>query len=162
MSDNWTSFDHVGASAKYSVPLISSNCPENQIIKLFAEYWLPEYPYHIIKQGTIKIEVKGKDKTAPILGWVHITGDNIIQAKFYDGSKIQYVKAKIISKDDPKKFLEVELKDDGATGDGIEGDNLFSKKIPDQKFGFYKVIIEAMDSFGNKLIEEYNKEFPLH
>ena len=29
MSDDWTSFDHVGASAKYSVPLISSDCPDD-------------------------------------------------------------------------------------------------------------------------------------
>ena len=59
-SDDWTHFDHVGASAKYTVPLIASNCPENHTIDFFAEYWLPEYPFHIIKQGIIKIEVKGK------------------------------------------------------------------------------------------------------
>ena len=64
MSDDWAPFDHVGASAKYSVPLISSDCPENHPIDFFAEYWLPEYPLHIIKQGIIKIEVKGKDNTA--------------------------------------------------------------------------------------------------
>ena len=32
MSDDWTPFDHVGASAKYSVPLISSDCPENHAL----------------------------------------------------------------------------------------------------------------------------------
>jgi len=47
-------------------------------------------------------------------------------------------------------------------GDKAEGDNVFSKKIPEQKFGFYRVIIEATDSFGNILIEEASEEFLLH
>ena len=89
VSDNWTDFDHVGASAKYSIPLISSDCPENHPVEFFAEYWLPEYPYHIIKQGVIKIKVNGKDKTAPKIKWVKIPADNILQARIYDGSKIR-------------------------------------------------------------------------
>jgi hypothetical protein len=161
-SDSWTSFDHVGASSKYSIPLISSDCPQNHTIDFFAEYWIPEYPYHIIKQGIIKINVIGKDKTAPKIKWVKISGDNIIQARIYDGSKIQNVKAILISKNDPAISFEVELKDDGAGGDKAEGDNVFSKEIPGQKFGFYKVVIEATDSFGNKLIEEASEEFLLH
>lgn len=162
MSDYWGSFDYVGGSAKYSIPLISSDCPENHAIEFFAEYWLPEYPYHIIKQGVIKINVKGKDKTAPKIKWVKINGDNILQARIYDGSKIQSVKAKLISKDDPTKTFEVELKDEGIDADKAEGDNVFSKKIPEQKFGFYRVVIEATDSFGNKIIEEASEEFLLH
>jgi hypothetical protein len=162
MSDYWGSFDHVGGSAKYSIPLISSDCPENHPIEFFAEYWLPEYPYHIIKQGVIKINVKGKDNTDPKIKWVKIPGHNVLQARIYDGSKIQSVKAKLISKDDPAKTFEVELKDDGLSGDRVEADNVFSKKIPQQKFGFYRVVIEAIDSFGNKLIEEAAEEFILH
>ena len=161
-SDYWGSFDYVGGSAKYDIPLLSSNCPENHQIEFFAEYWLPEYPLHIIKQGVIKIKVKGKDSTPPKISWVQIPGDNIIQAKIYDGSKIQYVKAKLISKDDVKRSFEVELKDDGLAGDRAESDNVFSKKIPEQKFGFYRVVIESVDSFGNKLIEEVSEEFLLH
>jgi hypothetical protein len=161
-SDNWDDFDHVGASAKYDVPLIASNCPENHDVEFFAEYWLPEYPLHIIKQGVIKIKVKGKDSTSPQIGWVHIRGDNTLQAKIYDGSKIQSVKAKLILKDDPTKSFEVELNDDGREDDGVEGDNVFSKKIPEQKFGFYRVVLEATDSFGNKIFEESPAEFVLH
>ncbi|MCW3110737.1 MAG: Esterase [Segetibacter sp.] len=162
MSDEWTSFDHVGASAKYSIPLLSSDCPENHLMEFFAEYWLPEYPLHIIKQGIIKIEVKGKDKTTPQISWVQIPGDNIIQAKIYDGSKIQSVKAKLIAKNDAAKSFEVELKDDGMAADRAEGDNVFSKKIAEQKFGFYRVVVEAIDSFGNKIVEESPGEFVLH
>ena len=161
-SDNWDDFDHVGASAKYDIPLIASNCPENHNIEFFAEYWLPDYPLHIIKQGVIKIKVKGRDTTPPQISWVDIPGDNIIHVKVYDGSKIQSVKAKFILKEDPAKSFEVELKDDGLAEDRVEGDRVFSKKIPEQKFGFYRVVVEAIDSFGNKMIEEAPKEFLLH
>jgi hypothetical protein len=47
-------------------------------------------------------------------------------------------------------------------GDRAAGDNVFSKKIPEQKFGFYKVVIEAMDSFGNKINEASSDQFVLH
>ena len=58
-----------------------------------------------------------------------------------------------------QKSFEVELKDDGIAEDSIEGDNVFSKKIPEQKFGIYRVILEATDSFGNKIIEEVPRNF---
>ena len=162
ISDNWGSFDYVGGSAKYSIPLISSDCPQNHSVEFFAEYWLPEYPFHIIRQGKIKIEVSGKDVTTPILRWVRVPGDNIIRAKLYDGSKIQSVRAKCIFKDDPKVSFQVELKDDGAGGDKVGGDNVFTKAIPRQKFGLYRIVIEAMDSFGNKLVEEVPEDLLLH
>ena len=161
-SDYWGNFDYVGGSAKYNIPLLSSACPENHEIEFFAEYWLPQYPLHIIKQGVIKIKVKGKDSTSPKINWVQIPGDNIIQVRVYDGSKIQYVKATLVLKSDSTKSFAVELKDDGMGGDRAESDNVFSKKISDQKFGFYKVIIEAADSFGNKSVDEVPGEFILH
>jgi len=161
-SDDWTDFDHVGASAKYNVSLIGSNCPENHNIDFFAEYWLPDYPLHIIKQGVIKIKVQGRDTSPPQMGWVDIPGDNIIHVKVYDGSKIQSVKARLILKENPEKSFEVELKDDGLAEDSAGGDRVFSKKIPEQKFGFYRVVVEAIDSFGNKMIEEAPGEFLLH
>jgi poly(3-hydroxybutyrate) depolymerase len=161
-SDDWTDFDHVGASAKYDIPLIASNCPENHMIDFFAEYWLPHYPLHIIKQGVIKIKVRGKDVTPPRISWVDIPGDDIIHVKVYDGSKIQSVKATFILKEDPEKSFEVELTDNGLAEDRVKEDRLFSKKIPGQKFGFYRVVLEAIDSFGNKTIEEAPGEFLLH
>ena len=161
-SDNWTSFDHVGASAKYSIPLIASNSPENHQVDFFAEYWLPSYPYHIIKQGIIKIEIKGHDKTAPRIDWVTVTGDNVIHARIYDGSKIQQAKATLILKNDPSISFQVEMKDEGVAGDKADGDNVFSKKIAERTFGLYRAIIEAIDSFGNKSIVEVPGEFVLH
>ena len=162
VSDNWGSYDHVGGSAKYSVPVLSSDCPENHMIEFFAEYWLPDYPNHIIKRGKVKIEVTGTDTTPPTVKWVKGSGDNVIQAKVYDGGKIQYVKARLSSRDDPEKFFEVELTDDGKEGDRAEGDNVFSQKIPDQKFGLYSVEIEAADSFGNKMVEKKSDVIVIH
>ena len=161
MSDNWTSYDHVGASAKYTVPLIASACPENRVIEFFATFWLPEYPYHIIKQGVIKLQVSGKDNTVPKIKWLNISGDNRLEAKIYDGSTIELVKARLISKDDPKISFEVQLKDNGKGGDRSEGDNVFSSEMAERKFGFYRVLIEAVDAFGNKLVEEVNGEYIL-
>lgn len=161
-SDNWSSIDHVGGSAKYDIPLISSDCPEGHFLEFFVEYWLPEYPLHIIKQGRVRIEVKGKDSSPPKLDWIQIPGDNTIQVKMIDGSKIIRVKAKMISRDDPNKFFEIELKDDGLAGDRAETDNVFSKKIPEQKFGVYRVVIEALDTFGNEMVEESPDDFVLN
>jgi hypothetical protein len=107
--------------------------------------------------------VKSTDATPPQLSWIQVTGDNIIQVKVYDGSKIRSVKAKFIQAADSVKSFELELKDDGKAGDRVAEDNVFSKKIPEQKFGFYKVVIEAIDSFGNKATGEGSpQEFLLH
>lgn len=161
-SDYWGNYDHVGGSAKFDVPLIGSDCPENHVMEFFVEYWLPDYPLHIIKQGTIKIDVKGKDKTGPQVQWVQSTGENAIRAKIIDGSKIQSVQVKLISKNDPTKSFDIELRDDGSVGDEADGDNVYSKKISTDKFGIYRLIIEAMDSNGNKTIEEQPNDFVLH
>ena len=67
LSDNWGNYDHVGGSAKYSVPLISSDCPQNHTVDFVATWWLPDYPEHIIQQGKISIKVTGKDLTPPVI-----------------------------------------------------------------------------------------------
>ena len=161
-SDNWGLYDAVGGSAKYSVPVISSNCPDNHEIDFAAEYWLPADPNHIITQGKISIKVTGKDITPPESQWVRITGDNVIQIKMYDGSKINSVKAKLILKDNPGKFFKIKLNDDGKEDDKAIADNLFSKKIPDQNFGLYRMEIEATDSCGNKMTKKCSDIFVLH
>jgi hypothetical protein len=164
ISDDWFEFDYVGASNKYTVPLIASDCPEGHNLEFFAEYWLPDAPYHIIKQGKLKIKIKGKDTTPPELCWVQIPGDNIIRAKLSDGSKIQTVKAKLILriKDEPEKSFYVELNDNGVNGDMSDNDNVFSVQLPRQKLGFYRILIEATDSFGNTLTEEPADKYFLH
>jgi hypothetical protein len=163
-SDDWMEYDYVGSSEKYSIPLIASDCPEDHTIEMFAEYWLPNYPLHIIKQGFLKIKVKCTDTTPPKLSWVQIPGDNILRVKLSDGSKIKSVKAKLILrvKDEPEKSFEIELNDDGLNGDPVSSDNVFSANLGKQKLGFYRAVIEATDSFGNTLVEEAPDKYLLH
>jgi poly(3-hydroxybutyrate) depolymerase len=167
VSDSWGSYDHVGGSAKYSVPLISSECPQDYPVEFFAEYWLPDYPDHIIKRGKITITVSGEDHTAPMVQWVQLPGDNTLQTRIYDGGKIAYAKAILRSKDDPMKdnpgkSFEVELNDDGMDGDRAVGDNVFSVRITEQKFGLYTVEIEVSDTYGNVRTEKEPQVFVLH
>lgn len=160
-SDNWTSFDHVGGSAKYDVPLIASDTPDGHTITFLAEYWLPEYPIHHIREGVVKINVQGKDTTPPVCSRVKVTGDNVLQARIFDGAKIARVKATLVNKDDPKKSLEVSLNDEGTNGDRTANNFVFSARVPSQVFGIFRVTLEAEDAFGNVVREEVG-EFVVH
>jgi S-formylglutathione hydrolase FrmB len=149
-SDNWSSFDYVGGSAKYDVPVIASDCPQDYPVEFVVEYWQPEYPMHIIKQGVVKFKVKGKDTTPPALASMYATGDNVLHVKLYDGAKIQNVKATLTDEKDSTKTFISPLTDDGKGGDRAKGDRVFSQKMPGQTFGIFKVVIEAEDTFGNR------------
>jgi len=167
VSDSWGSYDHVGGSAKYSVPIISSDCPDDHQVEFFAEYWLPEYPDHIIKRGKITINVSGEDHTAPLVRWIQLPGNNTLQANIHDGGKIKYAKAILRSTDDPMKddpglLLEVELNDEGRAGDRVAGDHVFSIKIPEQKFGLYSLEIEAADINGNIRVKKDPRIYVIH
>jgi hypothetical protein len=161
-SDYWGAYDHVGASAKYSVPVLASEISDGDSIGFFAEYWLPDYPEHIIKRGVVRIAVSGNDETPPVLQWVKITGDNTIQAKLYDGGTISLVKAKLYLKDEPAKSFEVELFDDKTQGDQAGGDLVFSKKIEEMGFGLYMVSVKAEDVYGNAVEQEWPDVMVVH
>jgi len=173
ISDSWQDYDGIGGSTKYSIPLISSKCPKNQVIDFFAEYWIPENKNHIIKRGPVKIKVTGDDRTPPKVDFMHINGNNILQVKLYDGSEIQTVKATLIPVHDvkglddvnlmdPKTHIELELNDIGHEGDITPGDHVFSKRIFTPSCYFYRVQIEAMDSFGNKSVETGSEVFIIY
>ncbi len=160
-SDNWGSYDHVGGSAKYSEPLISSECPENQEIGLIAEYWLPDYPNHIIKRGKVNLKISGKDNTPPDMLWVRVTGDNVVQACISDGSSIRNAKARLIPKSKPDKYLEFELSNNGQTS-LTESDDIFSIRVPEQRFGIYTIELTATDSYGNSMDKTAPGIYVLH
>ena len=162
MSDSWSSYDHVGASEKYSVPLISSGTPQNHVVEFFATYWLPDYPYHIIRQGIVRLPVSGSDHTSPVLRKAEITGDNTVHVWLYDGGTIERVKARLIAEDNPEKTIDVLLNDAGREGDRIAGDRMFSKTIDPEGFGLYRIEVEAVDSFGNMLRENCPGNFQIH
>ena len=160
--DRWTAYDKVGASFKYNVPLISSECPQNHKVELLCEYWLPEYPLHHIRKGKAIIEIKGEDTTPPIFRWVHVKGDNTVMVNIWDGAGIKEVRARFVSKRSPERFIDVVLNDEGTEGDQVAGDNVFSYRIPQSRFNKYSLVIEATDSFGNKEKFESLETFILH
>lgn len=158
----WGSFDHVGGSAKYSVPIMSANCPQKHKISFFTEYWLPSYPDHIIKQGVINVEVSGTDNTPPELIMVELLGDNTIHAKIYDGGNISSVNARFYLKDEITPSFILELNNKGEIGDKIKGDLVFGGKIPVMGFERYKIEIEAIDQNGNRMVTMWQKIFSIH
>lgn len=161
-SDNWGAMDHVGGSAKYDVPMIASSCPENHPLEFFVEYWLPQYPLHIIRQGIVRLRVSGNDATAPSIGRIQVTGDNVLQVRILDGARISRAKATLIREDDINKKIETSLTDDGRNGDRAAEDLVFSHKVPTQVFGIFRVIVEAEDIFGNKSVHETEDRFVVH
>jgi len=162
MSDYWGTYDHVGGSAKYSAAVVSSSDPGNNILTTLVEYWMPDYPNHIIKQGIVSFSVSGTDKTPPSVDWVKVTGDNTIMVKMTEGSEIRKVAAKLILQNDPKVFFIADLNNDGIIGDMVKGDFIFSYKIPIRGFGFYNMEITATDSFSNKMEVKTPGVFVVH
>ena len=105
---------------------------------------------HIIKEGTIKIKVSGKDQTAPAIDNIQFRGDNTIEAKVTDGGSIKKVTAKMIRQYEIEKVIDVQLIDDGTQGDKTANDHIYSMHIPDQKFATYRIVVEAVDESGNR------------
>ena len=58
LSDNWGGYDHVGASAKISLPLIRSNCGSGHLIRALARVQLPDKPNHKIRYAVVEFQVK--------------------------------------------------------------------------------------------------------
>lgn len=57
ISDNWATYDHVGASAKYTLARISRTCPANHVITLRASVLFPNKPNHQLREFTIELQV---------------------------------------------------------------------------------------------------------
>jgi S-formylglutathione hydrolase FrmB len=161
-SDLWSNVDHVGASAKYDEVLIAADYPQGEESELYAEYWVPQYPMHIVKQGTVKIKVTGADKTPPSIEYIQYKGDNTIEAKIIDGGNIRSAIAKLIMQNDFEKTFDVQLKDDGTGGDRTAGDHIYSITLPERKFSVFRVIVDAEDAAGNKTGKENKELFVMH
>jgi S-formylglutathione hydrolase FrmB len=59
--DDWSDYDHVGASSKYSLPLIKSDCPPGHVIHMLARVLLPNKPNHIVRFAAIDVPVVAGD-----------------------------------------------------------------------------------------------------
>jgi hypothetical protein len=58
VSDYWGDYDHVGASAKYTLLRISLSCPSGHTMKLRARFLIPNKPNHEIRDVTIHLRVE--------------------------------------------------------------------------------------------------------
>jgi hypothetical protein len=56
--DDWTDYDQVGASAKYSLPLIKPDCPAGHVIHALARVLLPDKPNHAMRYAAIEFPVE--------------------------------------------------------------------------------------------------------
>jgi hypothetical protein len=175
VSDNWGEFDHGGASAKYSIPVIAGNCIDGHKISFFAEYVTPlEKPYHQTKGATISVIVRGNDKTAPHADWAANTADNNFTVQMVEGSGIRSVTAYFTPDftaldehlGEPLKAkiqpFSLPLSDDGTGADQIKGDFLFSGKLSSAYFSQYRVELSAEDIYGNTSKQKLKGIFSAH
>ncbi len=58
VSDVWSSYDHVGASVKYSLPLVSPDCQVGHLIHFLARVQLPSKPNHRIRYYRIDVPIR--------------------------------------------------------------------------------------------------------
>jgi pimeloyl-ACP methyl ester carboxylesterase len=59
ISDNWATYDYVGASAKFTVARI--NCAPGRVVQLKARVVIPNKPNHQIREVTIKLPILAPD-----------------------------------------------------------------------------------------------------
>ena len=58
VSDNWAEYDHVGASAKISLPLIQGGCAAGHVVRALARIQLPDKPNHKIRYSMVEFQIK--------------------------------------------------------------------------------------------------------
>jgi hypothetical protein len=57
ISDPWGAYDHVGASVKYSLPLIRPACPPGHTVRFLARLQLPDKPNHKVRYAVVQVAV---------------------------------------------------------------------------------------------------------
>lgn len=150
VSDPWGEYDHVGATAKYTIVQLAATCSDAGEIPLEFEYQLPNKPEHTLKRGRIAIRVSGQDKTAPQVETVRLRGWNALEVKLTDGAKVAKAVATL---SEGESGLTVALNDDGTGADRARGDGLFTGLAPNPRPGTWSVRIDAEDEFGNRATE---------
>ena len=56
-SDSWGAYDHVGASVKYSLPLIRAECAPGHVVRMLARVQLPNKPNHKLRLVEIDLPI---------------------------------------------------------------------------------------------------------
>jgi enterochelin esterase-like enzyme len=57
ISDSWVDYDHVGASAKYSLPTIRPECEPGHVIAMLARVLIPNTPNHQVRYWQVQLPV---------------------------------------------------------------------------------------------------------
>jgi len=148
-SDYWGEYDHVGGSAKYSMPTIASQCAAGHEVIFFAEYLLPHAPEHVRKSGLVRVRLKGTDTTAPKALSADLSPGNILEVRIVEGGAIQTAAATIVRSTDPSFQVVVDLNDNGTNGDRAAHDCFFSAAVPGLPPGDYRVTVTMVDRAGN-------------
>ena len=148
-SDYWGEYDHVGGSAKYSMPTIASKCPAGHELLFIAEYLVPHAPEHVRKSGLVRIRLKGTDTTGPKALSADLLPGNILEVRIVEGGAVQAATATIVRNADPSFEVVVELNDSGIKGDRAARDSCFSAVVPDLPPGDYRVTARMTDNAGN-------------
>jgi hypothetical protein len=60
LSDPWSAYDNVGATAKITLARIKQTCAEGREIPLFVRYQIPNKPDHILKEGVVRLRLAGR------------------------------------------------------------------------------------------------------
>jgi len=160
LSDHWSAYDHVGATAKISLPRISSACPEGHEIPFFVRYQIPNKPDHLLKEGVVRVRVTGRDRTPPQVVWAQVSGWNRLEIEIRDGGRVPSATATLRN---GGTVLKTALNDAGLDGDRIAGDGVFAGMLPNPAPGRYKLTVSAQDESGNaaETPVEGEFEFPL-
>jgi len=64
ISDSWGEYDHVGASVKYSLPLIKPTCPPNHVLQFMTRVLLPDKPEHKVRYAVVQFTVNAAARSA--------------------------------------------------------------------------------------------------
>jgi hypothetical protein len=62
-SDGWGAYDHVGGSAKYSLPRVTAACQPGTVVRMLARIVLPDKPEHKLRYATIEFPVWWRTET---------------------------------------------------------------------------------------------------
>jgi S-formylglutathione hydrolase FrmB len=146
LSDSWTSYDNVGASVKYSLPIISSSCPVGHQIPFFVRYQLPNAPEDILRQGVVTVTVSGSDKTVPQPVRAEVA-NGVVRIDLREGSAISSATAVFSQKRGPK--VSIPLRDDGVYPDLAAGDGIFAGTTTGATSGSYSLSVTSTDTMGN-------------
>jgi hypothetical protein len=147
VSDPWGAYDNVGATAKYTVLLISSSCSGPRDIPLFVRYQLPSKPEHALKEHTVMLRISGRDTTPPHVDSAAVRDWNRVEVRITDGARLNSATATLTFEE---RVLEFPLNDEGRSGDRAAGDGIFTGFAPNPPAGRYTLRVNARDEFGNE------------